>query len=56
MDEFEMLREVVNKGGPAQARHAKTLLDQLDQEIDVSENVQQLYNAYINDPYLTRNP
>ena len=55
MDELEKLREVVNRGGPTQVNHARTLLNQLDQKIDVSQNILELYDAYINDPYLTRN-
>jgi len=61
MDVQARLREVIEKGAPGQAAHAENLLIQVSaargelpaallDEIDV------LFDAYLNDPYLTRRP
>ncbi|MCH9737733.1 MAG: hypothetical protein K0U42_03115 [Actinomycetia bacterium] len=50
-----LLLEIQRNGGPAQVESATKLLDQLAVQSDISEQARMLYEAYVNDPYLTRN-
>lgn len=57
MDAFDQLREVQLNGGPAQVDRATVYLDRLmtnpaDPKLILEAAV--LYDAYLNDPYLTR--
>jgi hypothetical protein len=57
MDAVARLREVSLLGGPAQAEEARRLLALVDNGAgveSVDEQIAQLYDAYLNDPYLTR--
>lgn len=60
MDLHTQLSEVVTQGPPAQAERARDLLRQLDASDEVPaelvDEIQLLYDAYLHDPYLTRNP
>lgn len=61
MDSTQRLEEVARSGGPAQAAHARRLLDRLDlcgEQIpqDLHEEVALLYDAFLHDPYLTKYP
>lgn len=42
------LREIIERGGPAQADLARRLLA-------TGTGIDELFDAYLNDPYLTRN-
>lgn len=53
------LEEVVERGAPAHAREARLLLQQWSKCPDdpaVAETAALLFDAYLNDPYLTRYP
>ncbi len=55
------LQEVVDKGAPGQAEHAEQLLarvNSVDGALPESlvEEAAALFDAYLNDPYLTRQP
>jgi len=51
------LREIADRGGAEQARAARKLIDQLAADAPGAQAAaQQLVDAYLNDPYLTRNP
>ena len=50
------LAEIVNSGGVEQAQAAQTLIDRIGEDVPGSWNAaEQLADAYLNDPYLTRN-
>jgi len=54
----DRLREVQRNGGPTQVKQATDLLAQLatqPADPDLEEEVAMLCDAYLNDPYLTRN-
>lgn len=58
MQALDQLREVQRHGAVAQAERAGELLTQImvnpnDPRLEVEASV--LYDAYLNDPYLTRN-
>jgi hypothetical protein len=58
VDSLDQLHEVQRNGAVAQAERASELLIQItanpnDPELEVEVSV--LYDAYLNDPYLTRN-
>lgn len=53
------LQEVIAKGPPGQAAHAERLLLQVNGAAgrlpaDLADEVDVLFDAYLNDPYLTR--
>jgi len=53
------LAEVVQRGGPAQAEEARRLLAVLDEHPDdpsAARAADELIDAYLNDPHLTRYP
>lgn len=57
MDLRTRLTEIIEKGGAQQADHARTLLQRLDRSGDESalaDEAAVLYDAYLHDPYLTR--
>ncbi len=50
------LAEIVNSGGVEQAQAAQRLIDHIGEDIPGSwDAAAQLADAYLNDPYLTRN-
>jgi len=58
MDVLDQLREVQRNGAVAQARKAEQLLILIAAEPNnpnLKLEATVLYNAYLNDPYLTRN-
>lgn len=51
------LAQIVHSGGAHQADAAQALINQIDQEVPGAWGAaEQLADAYLNDPYLTRNP
>lgn len=51
------LAEIVRSGGDEQANAAQALIDQIGDDVPGSwDAAAQLADAYLNDPYLTRNP
>ncbi len=46
----DRLRQIIENAQPAQAAHARRLL----QQGGTSAEIALLYDAYLNDPYLTR--
>lgn len=51
------LSEIADHGGTEQARAARELIDRLTaDEPGAQAAAQQLADAYLHDPYLTRNP
>lgn len=58
MDHFAMLEEIQRNGGVAQIEYARELLTRMSdnpQDSRLYEEAHSLYDAYVNDPYLTRN-
>ena len=58
MDHFAMLEEIQRNGGVAQIEYANELLTRMSdnpQDSRLYEEAHSLYDAYVNDPYLTRN-
>jgi hypothetical protein len=54
----DRLREVKSKGGPAQSVQAALLLEQLrrqPQAYDLAAEIDVLFDAYLNDPHMSRN-
>ncbi len=49
MDRRQQLREVIERGSPSQAAYARELVC-----TERFDDVDLLYDAYLNDPYLTR--
>ena len=59
MDALIRLREVQRSGGVAQAAQAGDLIRRImatPEDPAIKEEVEVLYEAYLNDPYLTKNP
>jgi hypothetical protein len=56
MELRDRLAEVVDRGAPAQAVHARTLLAKLADNDDATteQEARELIDAYLHDPYLTR--
>lgn len=50
MDHQRRLQEVIDHGSPEQAAYARELLSR-----PVEDQIDLLYDAYLHDPYLTRN-
>jgi len=58
MDHLVMLREIQQNGAVAQVNHASELLTRIAASPDNSElheEAYSLYDAFLNDPYLTKN-
>jgi|GEM_PF-454064 len=58
MEHFAMLEEIQRNGGVAQIEYASELLTRMSdnpQDSRLYEEAHSLYDAYVNDPYLTRN-
>lgn len=58
MELKDQLREIQLNGAAAQAERAKGLLKQMTanpSDAGIQEEASVLYDAYLNDPYLTRN-
>lgn len=56
MDARARLQEVIDRGGPGQAEHARTLMDRLatGTNPELERQIALLHDAYLHDPYLTR--
>ena len=57
MSEIQLLREIAERGAPAQAAEARRLLEALrvnPGDLDVCAEARHLVDAYLNDPYLER--
>lgn len=53
----DTLHEIAERGGAEQARAARDLINQVVAGVPGAQAAaQQLADAYLNDPYLTRNP
>lgn len=58
MESLDQLREVQLNGAVAQARHASELLTRIaanPNDLELKEEASSLYDAYLHDPYLTKN-
>jgi len=52
-----MLQHIAERGAPAQATHARALLDALSRaprSAELQRSAEALIEAYLHDPYLTR--
>jgi hypothetical protein len=57
MDHLAMLQEIQRNGGFAQIEHAGELLTRIaanPNDLQLHEETYSLYDAYLNDPYLTK--
>jgi hypothetical protein len=56
LDILAKLAEIVHQGAPEQQRFAQALIDRIGDDVPGSwDEAARLIDAYLNDPYLTRN-